>query len=89
MRITTARLFFDYRTDVELYPKWQEFLRIYQPPTIIFLGQQDVFFTRDGCERYLQDRPKVEMHRLNSGHFVIEDCLPYITESMIASYDRI
>jgi hypothetical protein len=28
------------------------------------------------------------MHRLNSGHFAVEDCLPYITEKMIDFYDR-
>jgi hypothetical protein len=29
-------LFYDYRTNVSLYPKWQAFLRDRQPKTIIF-----------------------------------------------------
>jgi pimeloyl-ACP methyl ester carboxylesterase len=39
-------LFYDYRTNVPLYPKWQAFLRERQPKTIIFWGQEDVFFTK-------------------------------------------
>jgi pimeloyl-ACP methyl ester carboxylesterase len=62
-------LFYDYRTNVELYPHWQAFLRRQQPETIIFWGQDDIFFTRDGGEYYLKDLPHAEIHRLNSGAF--------------------
>ena len=54
--------FYDYRTNVQLYPKWQAFLRDRQPRTIIFWGQDDIFFTREGGEAYLKDLPKAEMH---------------------------
>jgi hypothetical protein len=33
--------------------------------------------------------PHAEMHRLDSGHFAVEDCLPYVVEPMTAFYDRI
>jgi pimeloyl-ACP methyl ester carboxylesterase len=82
-------LFYDYRTNVELYPQWQAFLRDRQPRTIVFWGQNDIFFTREGGEAYLGDLPDAEMHRLDSGHFAVEDCLPYIVEQMTAFYDRI
>ena len=52
--------FYDYRTNVALYPQWQEFLREQQPKTIIFWGQDDVFFTREGGEAYLKDLPNAE-----------------------------
>jgi len=80
--------FYDYRTNVQLYPHWQAFLRKQQPNTIIFWGQDDIFFTREGGESYLKDLPHAEMHRLNSGHFAVEDCLPFIVEKMIAFYER-
>ena len=32
-------LFYDYRTNVSLYPAWQAFLRERQPDTVIFWGQ--------------------------------------------------
>ncbi len=46
---------YDYRTNVALYPKWQEFRRTRQPKTIIFWGQDDIFFTPEGGEAYLKD----------------------------------
>jgi pimeloyl-ACP methyl ester carboxylesterase len=81
-------LFYDYRTNVELYPKWQAFLRAMKPKTIIFWGQDDIFFTREGGEAYLNDLPKAEMHRLDSGHFAVEDSLDFIAEKMKAFYEK-
>jgi pimeloyl-ACP methyl ester carboxylesterase len=80
--------FYDYRTNVQLYPQWQKFLRDRQPKTIIFWGQNDIFFTREGGESYLKDLPKAEMHRLNSGHFAVEDCLRTIADGMMAFYEK-
>jgi pimeloyl-ACP methyl ester carboxylesterase len=80
-------LFYDYRKNVTLYPKWQEFLRKHQPPTIIFWGQDDIFFTREGGEAYLADLPKAVMHRLEAGHFAVEDCLAYISHHIHQFYD--
>lgn len=79
-------LFYDYRTNVALYPQWQQFLRERQPKTIIFWGQDDIFFTREGGEAYLKDLPNAEMHRLNSGHFAVEDCLAEISRNMHRFY---
>lgn len=80
--------FYDYRTNVALYPKWQEFLRSRQPKTIIFWGQDDIFFTREGGEAYLKDLPNAEMHRLDSGHFAVEDCLDYIARNIQRFFDE-
>ena len=79
-------LFYDYRTNVELYAVWQEFLRKNQPKTIIFWGQKDIFFTPAGGEAYLKDLPKAEMHRLDAGHFAVEDNLEYISKEMHRFY---
>jgi len=79
-------LFYDYRTNVELYPKWQAFLRERQPKTIIFWGQNDIFFTPEGGEAYLKDLPNAEMHRLPAGHFAVEDSLIEIAEGMHRFY---
>jgi len=71
-------LFYDYRTNVPLYAEWQAFLRDRQPETLIFWGQDDIFFTREGGDAYLADVPSAEMHRLEAGHFIVEDHLDYI-----------
>jgi pimeloyl-ACP methyl ester carboxylesterase len=81
-------LFYDYRRNVELYPEWQKFLREQQPETLIFWGQDDIFFTREGGEAYLKDLPRAEMHRLQSGHFAVEDCLDQIASNILRFYDE-
>jgi len=80
-------LFYDYRTNVLLYPEWQKFLRDRQPKTIIFWGQNDIFFTREGGEAYLRDLPDAEMHRLDSGHFAVEACREEIAAHIRRFYD--
>jgi len=81
-------LFYDYRTNVALYPQWQKFLRESQPKTLIFWGQDDIFFTRQGGEAYLRDLPQAEMHRLDSGHFAVEDCLEQISTNIERFYEE-
>jgi pimeloyl-ACP methyl ester carboxylesterase len=80
-------LFYDYRTNVPLYPAWQAFLRELQPKTLIFWGQNDIFFTAEGGEAYLADLPQAEMHRLRAGHFAVEDHLDYIAHHIRRFYD--
>lgn len=79
-------LFYDYRTNVPLYSQWQAFLRERQPKTIIFWGQNDVFFTPAGGEAYLADLPGAEIHRLDGGHFAVEDHLEYIARNIQRFY---
>ncbi|HKU61360.1 MAG TPA: alpha/beta hydrolase [Gemmatimonadales bacterium] len=79
-------LFYDYRTNVPLYPEWQAFLRRRQPNTIIFWGQDDIFFTKEGGDAYLADLPSAELHRLEAGHFAVEDHLDYIASHMKKFY---
>ena len=81
-------LFYDYRTNVSLYPKWQAFMRDSQPKTLIFWGQDDIFFTAAGGEAFLTDLPKAEIHRLAAGHFAVEDHLDYISDHMHSFYDK-
>jgi len=80
-------LFYDYRTNVDLYPKWQAFLRENKPKTIIFWGQKDIFFTPEGGEAYLKDLSDAEIHRLDAGHFAVEDNLEYISQNIRRFYD--
>jgi len=45
-----------------------------------------IFFTREGGDAYLKELPKAEMHRLDSGHFAVEDCLDYIAKHIHRFY---
>lgn len=65
-------LFYDYRTNIPLYPLWQEALRQHQPPTLIMWGQNDEIFVAPGGEAFKRDLPNAEIHMLNTGHFALE-----------------
>lgn len=66
-------LFYDYRTNVPLYPKWQQYLREHQPPTLIVWGRNDHIFPAEGAFPYQRDLKNVEIHLLDTGHFALED----------------
>ncbi|OJH41886.1 alpha/beta fold hydrolase [Cystobacter ferrugineus] len=66
-------LIYDYRNNVALYPKFQEFFRTYQPPTLIAWGANDNIFPAEGAKAFLRDLPNAELHLLDTGHFALED----------------
>ncbi|WP_353778049.1 alpha/beta fold hydrolase [Winogradskyella sp. 3972H.M.0a.05] len=66
-------MFYDYRTNVPLYPKWQQYFRDHQPPTLIVWGKNDQIFPAEGAYPYKNDLNNVEMHLLNTGHFALEE----------------
>jgi len=66
-------LFYDYRTNVELYPQFQAFFRQHQPPTLIVWGANDTIFPAAGASAFKRDLPQAELHLLDTGHFAFED----------------
>ncbi len=66
-------MFYDYRTNVVLYPRWQRYLREHQPPTLIAWGKNDQIFPAEGAHPYLRDLPDAELHLLDTGHFALEE----------------
>jgi pimeloyl-ACP methyl ester carboxylesterase len=81
-------LFYDYRTNVDLYPDFQEFFRTFQPPTLIVWGKNDVIFPAEGATPYLRDLPNAELHLLNAGHFALETNGPEIAEKIREFLER-
>jgi pimeloyl-ACP methyl ester carboxylesterase len=65
-------LFYDYRTNLPLYPAFQAFFRQYQPPTLVVWGKNDTIFPPEGAAPYGRDLPKAEIHLLDAGHFALE-----------------
>jgi pimeloyl-ACP methyl ester carboxylesterase len=66
-------LFYDYRTNVPLYPRWQQYFRTHLPPTLIVWGENDPIFPAEGAHPYLRDLPDAELHLLDTGHFALEE----------------
>jgi len=75
-----SNLFYDYRTNVEDYPRWQEYLRKHQPPTLVLWGKYDASFTVAGATAYGRDLPDAEIHILDAGHFAMDEALDEIAD---------
>jgi pimeloyl-ACP methyl ester carboxylesterase len=65
-------LFYDYRTNVDAYPKWQAWMREKQPRLLVIWGKYDLSFDLGEPERYRKDVPKAEVHVLDAGHFALD-----------------
>lgn len=65
-------LFYDYRTNIPLYPRWQEAFRQYKPPMLVAWGKNDEIFVAPGAESFKRDLPDAEIHLLDTGHFALE-----------------
>lgn len=65
-------LFYDYRTNIPLYPQWQAYFRQHKPPTLVVWGKNDAIFVAAGAEPYKRDLPGSEVHLLDTGHFALE-----------------
>lgn len=75
-------LFYDYRTNLPLYPQWQAYFREFKPPMLIVWGANDAIFVAAGAAPYKRDLPDAEMHMLDTGHFALEDHGPQIADLM-------
>ena len=73
-------LIFDYQNNVKLYPKFQAYLREYQPRLLAVWGKNDPSFIYPGAEAFRKDVPKAVIHPVNSGHFALESCCKEIAE---------
>ncbi|WP_088345278.1 MULTISPECIES: alpha/beta hydrolase [Rhodomicrobium] len=81
-------LFYDYRTNLPLYPQIQAFFRERKPPTLIVWGKNDKIFPEAGAHPYLRDLPDAEFHLLDTGHFALEDKLDEMAPLIRAFLDR-
>jgi len=81
-------LFADYRSNVELYPRFQEMLRERQWPILVAWGRHDPFFTLAGAEAFRRDVPATEIHLLETGHFALETHGAEIARLMRAFLER-
>ncbi|HET6605792.1 MAG TPA: alpha/beta hydrolase [Rhodopila sp.] len=68
-----ADLFYDYRTNVASYPRWQEWLRRVQPKLLVMWGRYDPSFAVGGAHAYRRDVPDAEVHVLDAGHFALDE----------------
>jgi pimeloyl-ACP methyl ester carboxylesterase len=62
----------NFATEHEMYPKYQEYFRKYQPPLLAVWGKNDPFFLWQAAEAFKRDLPKAEVHLYPTSHFALE-----------------
>jgi pimeloyl-ACP methyl ester carboxylesterase len=67
-----ADMFYDYRTNVEAYPKWQAWMRERQPRLLVIWGKYDPSFDISEPEAYRRDVRDAQVHILDAGHFALD-----------------
>ena len=67
-------ILYDYRTNVELYPKFQAWLRHSQVKVLAVWGKNDPIFIKEGAEAFRKDVPaeRLQVEWLGAGHFALE-----------------
>jgi len=65
-------LFLDYASNIDLYPKFQDYFRTRQPRLLAIWGRNDPFFLPAGAEAFKSDIPGADVRLLDTGHFALE-----------------
>jgi pimeloyl-ACP methyl ester carboxylesterase len=81
-------LFLDYASNVALYPRFQDYFRTKQPPTLAVWGNDDQFFLPSGAEAFKRDNPSAEVHFYDTGHFALETHYTEIAAAIRDFLDR-
>ena len=82
-------LILDYRSNVALYPEFQQYLRTYQPPLLAVWGENDPSFIPAGAKAFKRDVPNAEIHFVPSGHFALESHHTEIAKLIIDFLHRV
>ena len=65
-------LFGDYKSNVALYPTFQNYFRTHKPPFLAVWGKNDPFFLPAGAEAFKRDMPDAVIRFFDTGHFALE-----------------
>jgi pimeloyl-ACP methyl ester carboxylesterase len=75
-------LFGDYKSNVALYPMFQQYFREKKPPLLAVWGKNDPFFVPPGAEAFKRDIPNAQVRFFDTGHFALETHAQDIAESI-------
>jgi pimeloyl-ACP methyl ester carboxylesterase len=62
----------DYKSNVALYPVFQQYFRTRKPPFLAVWGKNDPFFLPPGAEAFKRDIPDADVRFFDTGHFALE-----------------
>jgi pimeloyl-ACP methyl ester carboxylesterase len=65
-------LFGDYKSNVSLYPAFQDYFRTHKPRLLAVWGEHDPFFLPAGANAFKKDIPQADIRFFDTGHFALE-----------------
>jgi pimeloyl-ACP methyl ester carboxylesterase len=65
-------LFGDYKSNIALYPAFQDYFRTHRPPLLAVWGKHDPFFLPAGASAFKRDIPQADIRFFDTGHFALE-----------------
>lgn len=74
--------FLDYRTNLAMYPDFQEYFRSTRPSLLAVWGEHDTIFLPAGAEAFKRDIPDAEVRLYGTGHFALETHVMEIGEEI-------
>jgi pimeloyl-ACP methyl ester carboxylesterase len=75
-------LFGDYKSNVALYPTFQQYFRTHKPRLLAVWGKNDPFFLPPGAEAFKRDIPNATVRFFDTGHFALETHAPEIAAAI-------
>jgi pimeloyl-ACP methyl ester carboxylesterase len=82
-------VFYDYRTNVPLYPKFQEYFRKSGVPVLAVWGKNDHIFVAPGADAYARDVKIFEKNWINAGHFALETNEEEISQLIVNFLEKV
>jgi pimeloyl-ACP methyl ester carboxylesterase len=70
----------DYKTNIEMFPVFQQYFRTAQPPALIIWGKDDVYFDVAEAPCYKRDLSNAQVHILDGGHMALETNFDAVSE---------
>jgi pimeloyl-ACP methyl ester carboxylesterase len=62
----------DFKSNIDMFPEFQEYFRTHQPPALVIWGKYDVFFSVQEAHCYKKDLPNAQIHIIDGGHMALE-----------------
>lgn len=61
-----------YKSNIEMFPAFQEYFRRYQPPALILWGKYDPYYSVNEAYCYKRDLPSADLYIIEGSHMVLE-----------------
>lgn len=69
----------DYKSHIDLFPKFHDYFNVFQPPALVMWGKYDIFFDVEEVHAYKKNLPDAQVQILEGGHMALETNFSEIT----------